>query len=154
MPILLAVSVRRAGGAVLVRLHDDGRLLHLASGRWESDAPRALAQLVGLAGSDALQGAVVSAADDDVRKTLAATVRTAAGVDPLTTTPKATRRSVVGRAQASDGDVDDVLVSAVEGLRAVESATIRDALLAVVWSQQQKRALELRDGTSGPPRGK
>lgn len=146
MPILLAVSVRRAGGAVLVRIDDDGRLLHLGSGRWESDAPRALAQLIELAGRDPLQAAVVSAADDDVRKSLAATVRAAAGVEPLTTTPKATRRSVVGRAQASDGDVDDVLLSSVEGLRSVESATIRDALLAVVWSQQQKRASKLRDG--------
>jgi hypothetical protein len=146
MPLLLAVSVRRAGGAVLVRLHEDGRLLHLASGRWESDAPRAVAKLIELAGSDPVQAAVVSAADDDVRKSLAAMVSAVAGVEPLTTTPKATRRSVVGRAQASDGDVDDALVSAVEGLRSVESATIRDALLAVVWSQQQKRASTLRDG--------
>ncbi len=144
MPILLAVSVRRAGGAVLVRLRDDGRLMHLVSTRWEGDASDSIAKLVASAAGEAVEAAVVSAADEDVRGELTKAMRSATGVEPLTTTPKATRRSVVGRAQASDGDVDAVLLAAVDGLTAVESATIRDALLAVVWSEQQRRALRVR----------
>lgn len=147
MAMILAVSVRRAAGGVLVRTDDGERLVHVASARWESDTPEALARLVEEAGGEPVESAVASAADDDVRESLCATIRTLIpGLTPLGTSPKVTRRAVVGHAQASDGAVDDRLVAAIDGLATVESATVRDALLAAVWSEHQRRARVLRDG--------
>lgn len=146
MAMILGVSVRRAAGGVLVRADDAGHLVFVASSRWEAGTPDAIARLVESAGDEPIEACVASAADDDVRESLCATLRSLVPIDPLGTTPKATRRAVVGHAQASDADVDGRLLEAVAGLDAVESATVRDALLAVVWSEQQRRARTLRDG--------
>lgn len=147
MAMILAVSVRRAAGGVLVRSDDDERLTHVASARWEADTPEAIARLVERAGGEPIESAVACAADDEVRESLCATIRALLpALTPLGTTPKATRRAVVGHAQASDADVDERLLAAIDGLATVESATVRDASLAAVWSEQQRRARALRDG--------
>jgi hypothetical protein len=146
MAMILAVSVRRAAGGVLVRVDDAGHLGHVASSRWDAGTPEAIAGLVAAAGDEPISACVASATDDDVRESLCATMRSLLPLDPLGTTPKATRRAVIGHAQASDGDVDAQLLGVIGDLAAVESATLRDALLAVVWSEQQRRARALRDG--------
>lgn len=147
MAMILAVSVRRAAGGVLVRSDDGERLTHVASARWEADTPEAVARLIEEAGGEPIESAVACAADDDVRESLCATIR---GLLPhltaLGTTPKATRRAVVGHAQASEADVDARLLATIDGLAVVESATVRDAFLAAVWSEHQRRARVLRDG--------
>lgn len=147
MAMILAVSVRRAAGGVLVRSDDGERLAHVASARWEADTPEAIARLVEEAKGEPIESAVACAADDDVRESLCATLRDRLPeLTPLGTSPKVTRRAVVGHAQASDADVDERLLAAIEGLATVESATVRDAFLAAVWSEHQRRARVLRDG--------